>query len=322
MERIAYAALALPVLEYIALGGWLGHAWGVNPSRATPHADRTGKRRGGWLRLLGGYALALAFLQAVVCAPCMRQAPSALLPLLAAALLGGVISMLTLFVSIRHEGQSLPQIVAERNGAWAGRGMDALCALSMGLSASALLALLPVMLSGGLRIGTMPEQITAYALLMLLGFCAAYPPCVCAPRLRSERHIRRVGLGGVLLVFVLLALGMLPPVRVGLLGRLPAAALREAEAALCGCAAIWAAYIACVSAKGLFAHRLLLTRKKPKAEIFAPLLLLVLIALLTRVGFGYLMLFAGVLGFVYAMLALVVCVLWLGSVGRGLLIRR
>lgn len=320
MERIAYAALALPVLEYIALGGWLGHAWGVNPSRATPYARRTGKRRGGWLALLGGYTLVLAVLQAVIYAPLMHAEGqfSAPVPLLTAALLGGVISMLTLFAAIRHEGQSMPQIVTECYGTWAGRGMYALCALSMGLAASALLALGSVLLRGGLRIGAMPEQIAAYALLMLLGLCAAYPSCVCAPRLRSERHIRRVGLGGVLLGFVVLALGLLPAVRGALAQRLTETMERCIAAALCGCSALFAAYMACVSAKGLFARRVLLMRKKPKAESLAPLAMLVLIALLTRAGFGYLMLFAGVLGFAYALLTLIVCVLWLGSVGRGL----
>ena len=324
MERIAYAALALLVVEYIALGGWFARAWGVNPSRATPYAERTGKSRGGWLLLLGGYAAALAFLQGLASAPVLQAAddPAAYAPLLALALPGGMIGMLALFVCVRHEGESLPDIAMRRHGAWLGRGMHALCALSMALCAAALLALLPGLLSGALRLDAVPEQMAAYALLMLFGFCAAYPPCVCAPRLRSEGYIRRIGLGGALLGLAAFAAYMLPAVRGALAQRVPPLAARYAGAALCGFAALYAAYMACVSARGLFARRLLLTRKKPKSAIFAPLGALVLIALLTRAGYGYLMLLGGALGFVYAMLTLIVCVLWLDSVGRGLFFRK
>lgn len=320
MERTAYAALALLALIYIIPGGWFSRGWGVNPTRATSYAERTGKKRGGWLRLLGSYVLALFYLQAVIFSPVMQSAGQffALVPLLAASLLGGGIGMLTLFVSIRHDGQSLPEIAGQRHGAWAGRGMYALCALSTGLCASALFALVPVLLGGGLRIGGMPEQLAAYALLMLVGLCAAYPSIACAPRLRSERQIRWVGFGGVLLGFALLLSGMLPSVRSALAQRLSERAGRYAEAALCIFGALSSAYLCCASSKGLFARRILLTRKKPKAEILAPLGAIVIMALLTRAGFGYLMLFAGALGFAYAMLALIVCVLWLGSVGRGL----
>lgn len=324
MEQTAYAALALLALIYVIPGGWLGRVWGVNPSRSTAHAEQMGKRRGGWLLLLGSYAAAAAFLQGLILAPLTQaaQEPAAFAPLLALALAGGMISMLTLFVCVRHEGQSLPEVAMQGHGPWLGRGMYALCALSMALCAAALLAVLPAVYGGALRLGAVPEQMAAYALLMLFGLCAAYPSCVCAKRLRSEGYIRRVGLGGVLLGLFVYALCLLPAARGALAQRLPHWAGRFAGAALCACSALAAAYLACVSAKGLFKRRLLLTRKKPKAEMLAPLGALALIALLTRAGYGYLMLLGGALGFVYAVLSLIVCVLWLDSVGRGLLRRK
>ena len=116
MERTAYAALALLALIYIILGGWLGRAWGINPSRSTPRCERTGEKRGGWLLLFVCYALALAFLQGMACTRLLQAQgdPLAFVPVLAAALPGGVISMLALFVSIRHDGQSLPEMVSQR----------------------------------------------------------------------------------------------------------------------------------------------------------------------------------------------------------------
>lgn len=324
MERTAYAALALLALVYIILGGWLARVWGINPSRGTAYAERTGKRRGGWLGLLGAYAAALAFLQGMAFSPIWQGAdsPAAFAPPLVLMLSGGTISMLTLFVSVRHEGQSLPQIAMRRHGAWLGRGMYALCAMSMALCAAALVAILPAVFLGRLRLKAVPEQMVAYALLMLFGLCAALPGGVCAPRLRSERHIRRVGLGGVLLVGAVCLLGLLPSVRDALALRLPVETERCVGGVLCAFAALILAYLSCVSAKGLFARRMLLTRRKPKSEILAPLGALALIALLTRVGYGYLMLLGGALGFAYAMLSLIVCVLWLDSVGRGLFFRK
>lgn len=316
MERMAYAALALLSLAYIFLGIWLGRVWGVNPSRSTARAERTGKRRGGWPVLLAGYVLTLAFLQGMLCAPAMRAGNALVWPA-ALALPCGVISMLALFVSVRHDGRSLPEIALERHGAWLGRGMYALGALSMVFCASAHLALLPAIWDGWAYYETLPERIAAYALL--LAFCAVFPSGICAPALRSEGHIRRVGLGGVLLGFAAYALCALPDLRGTLAQRLPEETGRYASAFLCACTALCAAYLSCISAKGLFARRLLLTRKKPKSDILAPLGALVLTLLLACSGFDHLLLLAGVFGFAYALLALGVCALWLRSVGRGLL---
>ncbi|MBR5561164.1 MAG: hypothetical protein IKU73_07105, partial [Clostridia bacterium] len=190
MEQTAYAALALLALVYIILGGWFARVWGVNPSRSTAYAERTGKRRGGWLCLLVVYAAALAFLQGLAFAPLGQGAnhPAAFAPAVVLMLSGGTISMLTLFVCVRNEGRSLPQIAMRRHGAWLGRGMYALCAMSMALCAAALAAMLPEVCMGRQRFETVPEQMAAYALLMLFGLCAALPGFVCAPRLRSERH--------------------------------------------------------------------------------------------------------------------------------------
>lgn len=323
MERIVIAALALLALEYIALGGWLGRVWGINPSRSTPYAERTGKKRGGALTLLGGYVLCSLWPALMACAPLLHaaQGAAAYLPLAVAALLGGLLSMLTLFVSIRHGARRLPDVAGETHGAWLGRTMHALAALSMIACAGAMIAMLPALLRGAMRVQEMPEQMAAYALLMLCALHACIPDAALARRVRSERHIRRIGLGGVLLGCALPAVLALPGV---------CAAASEwlkdvdayIQAALCAASALLATYLACGSAKGLFARRVLFARRKPKAALFAPVGTILLIALSVRAGCGYLMLFGGAVGFVYAMLALIVCALWLISVGRGLLIGR
>lgn len=322
MEHLVVAALALLMLEYIVLGGWLGRVWGINPSRSTPYAGRTGKKRGGALMLLGGYVLCTLWPALLACAPLYRDTRhiAAYLPLAVCALLGGLLSMLTLFVSIRHEGRRMPDVAGETHGAWLGRTMHALAALSMIAYAGAMLAMLPALLRGELRMQEIPEQLSAYALLMLCGLHALLPDAALALRVRSERHIRRIGLGGVLLGCALPLLIALPGARDA-----EAERLKDIEpyiqAALCAASALIAAYLACVSAKGLFARRVLLMRRKQKSAILAPVSAILLIALSACAPFGYLMLFSGAVGFVYAMLALCVCALWLGSVGRGLFFR-
>lgn len=321
MERMTWTALALMMIEYIALGGWLGHVWGINPTRSTPYAERTGKRRGGFVQLQIEYLLAVLWPAAMACAPAVRapQSAAAYIPMAVCALLGGLVSMLVLFVSIRHGGKRLPEIAGENHGALLGRVMHALAALSMIVCAGAMLAMTPALLRGAIRVQDMPEQMAAYALLMLCTLHALIPDIMLAPRVRSERHIRRLGLGGVLLACAMSMAAALPQARAA------AAGWKSGEpyiqAALCAACALAATYMACVSAKGLFARHRLGLGRKPKAAVLAPACALLLIALSVRAGCGYLMLLGGAVGFLYVLLALCVCALWLGSVGRGLFFR-
>lgn len=323
MERITWIVLALLMLEYIVLGGWLGRAWGINPSRSTPYAGRTGKRCGGGWILLCVHLLAGLWPALLACAPLYRDAQHTLacLPLAVCALLGGLLSMLTLFVSIRHEGKRIPDVAGALHGVWLGKSMHALAALSMIAYAGSMLAMLPALLRGELRGQEIPEQLSAYALLMLCGLYALLPDAVLSPRMRSEKYIRRIGLGGVLLSCMLPLLLAQPEARAAVAQELGRIGL-YIQAALCVASALIAAYLACVSAKGLFSRRMILIRRKKKAEILAPIAAVLLIALSACAPVGYLMLFSGAVGFGYAMLALSVCVLWLGSVGRGLFFRR
>ena len=117
MISVLPAALAALAAAYILIGAWLNHAFGADPSRRTPAAERGEGAHPLRLTLsraaaaLGAGALAVATSSAQ-----MEVSAAELAAMLSGAVLGGIIVYGALFMSVRHEGTALYTMIRENDG--------------------------------------------------------------------------------------------------------------------------------------------------------------------------------------------------------------
>lgn len=316
------AAAALLLILYAVMGGWFSCVWGIDPSRATPYSDRTGRRRGGFFRLLLLYLLPCAWLQAAA-GVCLAQTGRAPADLAVYAAVGGLMSMASLFVSTRHDGEDMAVFAGEEYGPRAESAMLILAALAMTACCAALADMLRRMLTQGLAqpLPLRPDRLAGFVLLTLCGLHTMIPGGLLARRVRSERQIRSVGLGGVLLGALLAAAASC-----GAPMEMAALYLGEIwpllQAALCLLTALMTLYLAQRALCRLIAGRGLYARRRRCAKALAPVLTFAAAGALSLAGYDRLLPACTALGFSHALCVLVICWVWLRMIGRGLLFGR
>ena len=313
-----WGVAALLCAAYALHGGWLAQKWGIDPSRRTRASlDVRGRRhRGGAGVYAVGYGMS-SFLGALLMVgsmmDCAGWLTTAVIFVWSTALCG-TLSFAALFAGVRC-AKGLPEIAGEELFPAAKKIMHALALLfsaaEMGLVANSF-------------VGSLGSQVDAACVfasgaVLWLALSAMIPAQLIAPRIRSERTMRRASYGGaVCLGVIVLALDTADRSR--LLLQLSAFPLVIWMIILwyflVGVMMLCLVYDAIV---GMLKSEL---PKKKRVPVFVWVMLCAAMGIaLGFIDVQRLLILSCAAGTAYVLLAVVTCTKWFNRIGRGLFSR-
>ncbi|MBE5798906.1 MAG: hypothetical protein E7321_03030 [Clostridiales bacterium] len=313
-----WGVAAMLCAAYALHGGWLAQRWGIDPSRKTQASlDARGKRHSGGTGLfVVGYGMA-SFLGALLMLgsmmDCAGWLTTAVIFVWSTALCG-TLSFAALFASVRC-AKGLPEIAGEELFPAAKKIMHALALLltvtEMGLVVNSFV--------GSLSSQVDTACIFASGAVLWLALSAMVPAQLIAPRIRSERTMRRASYGGaVCLGMIVLALDTADRSR--LLPQLSAFPLVIWMIILwyflVGVMMLCLGYDAIV---GMLKSEL---PKKKRAPGFVWVMLCAAMGIaLGFIDTQWLLILSCTAGAAYVLLAVIACAKWFNRIGRGLFSR-
>lgn len=313
-----WGAAAMLCAAYALHGGWLAQKWGIDPSRKMQaFLDARGKkRRGGAGLFVVGYGMA-SFLGASLMVSSMMDCAGWItiaVIFIWSTTLCGTLGFAALFASVRC-AKGLPEIAGEELFPAAKKIMHALALLltvgGMGLVVNCFVG------SIGSQVDT--ACVFASGAVLWLALSAMVPAQLIAPRIRSERTMRRASYGGaVRLGVIVLALDTADRSR--LLPQLSAFPL------VIWMIILWYFLVGVMMlCLGYDAIVGMLKSELPKKKR-VPDFIWVMMCAAMGIALGFidvqrLLILSGTAGAAYVLMAVATCIKWFNRIGRGLFSR-